>query len=561
MRPSRPADAYHVLDMMEHDAYQGFDILVQPSARVHPTVAVCWFNVGRGKEEEFRLEMRVSDRYAFTNRTVKSTEDAQEIAKILGLRWVHGVIDLGRYQRGQPYTEERQANWKPDFGEASSDDDLEFELLGALRRMSRAEQNTSTILSLDIPGLADVLGVDIRRIREVLGEMRLAGTIEGYVETFGHTLTEGACRLTREGFQKLQLLEKSRPMRVERPDAPATPATSTDTANTTTPPTSAGNVRQSVEEPPRLTSPAFDKGVQNGAAPAEVLISYSHRDEKLRQALETHLSLLRRQGFISVWHDRRISGGTEWKEQISAHLDSAALILLLVSPDFLASDYCYDIEMKRALERHADGTARVVPVILRPVDWHEAPFGKLQALPKDGRPISTWANRDQAFKDVVEGIRRTIRELRVGEPAPGKAPVFVVKVPHHGSGREPPWLDPNGGPGTPPPLHERLGTGDRAQTKEEVILDMVKSEGENAVRFAIGDLEVALGVRTLRLLVSNNQRFNVARMLVRAGALEELEETSNRRPGSHMLFKPTHTTMWALEYLRASTRRPGNVES
>lgn len=104
----------------------------------------------------------------------------------------------------------------------------------------------------------------------------------------------------------------------------------------------------------------------------------------------------------------KISAGTEWKDQIDARLDSADLILLLVSPDFLASDYCYDVELQRALERHIAGEARVIPIIVRPVDWHEAPFAKLQALPRDGKPISTWARRDEAYKDVVTGIRGAV---------------------------------------------------------------------------------------------------------------------------------------------------------
>src|SRR6266849_1902829 len=160
----------------------------------------------------------------------------------------------------------------------------------------------------------------------------------------------------------------------------------------------------------------------------EALVSYSHRDDRYRQQLETHLSLLQRQGLLSVWHDRKIDAGTEWKGQIETHLDSSELILLLISPDFLASDYCYDTELKRALERHDAGTVRVVPIILRPVDWQHAPFAKLQALPKDGKPISRWANRDDAFADVVAGIRRTVRELRANTPPPtrGHAEVMVA---------------------------------------------------------------------------------------------------------------------------------------
>ena len=104
-------------------------------------------------------------------------------------------------------------------------------------------------------------------------------------------------------------------------------------------------------------------------APVEIFISYSHKDEALRERLGTHLSLLKRQGVIDAWHDRQIGAGDEWAGAIDAHLNSAAVILLLVSADFLASDYCYDLEMTRALERHDAGDARVIPVILRSVDW------------------------------------------------------------------------------------------------------------------------------------------------------------------------------------------------
>lgn len=140
----------------------------------------------------------------------------------------------------------------------------------------------------------------------------------------------------------------------------------------------------------------------------EVFISYCHQDEALLQELVKHLSTLQRQGLIQAWHDRLITPGTEWAGQLDAHLNSARVILLLVSADFLASDYCYDIEMKRALARHEAGEARVIPVILRPVDWQGAPFGKLQALPLDGKPITKWPDRDEALVNVAQGIRRAI---------------------------------------------------------------------------------------------------------------------------------------------------------
>src|SRR5205085_898249 len=113
-----------------------------------------------------------------------------------------------------------------------------------------------------------------------------------------------------------------------------------------------------------------------------VFFSYAHADEALRDELEKHLALLKQQGLIAEWHDRSIGAGQEWAGAIDAHMDAADVILLLVSADFLHSDYCYGVEVERALQRHQLGEARVIPIILRPVDWHSAPFGRLQALPK-----------------------------------------------------------------------------------------------------------------------------------------------------------------------------------
>lgn len=145
----------------------------------------------------------------------------------------------------------------------------------------------------------------------------------------------------------------------------------------------------------------------------EVFFSYSHRDEALRDELAKHLSILRRQGIIDAWYDRQIPVGTEWAGEIDSHLNSAQIILLLISSDFLASDYCYDIELKRAMERHEAGTACVIPIILKPVDWHGAPFGKLQALPKNAQPITTWSNQDEAFLNVAQGLRKAVETLNV----------------------------------------------------------------------------------------------------------------------------------------------------
>ncbi len=108
-------------------------------------------------------------------------------------------------------------------------------------------------------------------------------------------------------------------------------------------------------------------------------------------------------------HDRKIVAGEEWEHRIDEWLKTAQVILLLISADFLASDYCFGVEMKMALERHERGEAKVIPVIVRPVDWKGSPFSKLQFLPRDGKAVSQWATRDEAYKNITEGIREAIQ--------------------------------------------------------------------------------------------------------------------------------------------------------
>jgi len=146
----------------------------------------------------------------------------------------------------------------------------------------------------------------------------------------------------------------------------------------------------------------------------KLFFSYSHKDEYLRDELEIHLSALKRQGIIFTWHDRRISPGDEFNNEISEYLEEANIILLLVSPYFIDSDYCYEIEMKRAMVRHKEGAAIVVPVILHPCDWHDMPFGKLLACPKDGKPISKFPNMHDAFLDVTKAVKTAVTKLRPG---------------------------------------------------------------------------------------------------------------------------------------------------
>lgn len=151
---------------------------------------------------------------------------------------------------------------------------------------------------------------------------------------------------------------------------------------------------------------------------AKVFFSYSHADEALRDQLEKQLSLLKRQGIVEVWHDRRIGAGQDFAHEIDQHVETDDIILLLVSADFLNSDYCYDKEMTRAMERHHEGEAIVIPVILRACDWHGAPFGKLNATPPGGKPVTQYADRDQALYEVAKAVRSAAERLGSKAPAP-----------------------------------------------------------------------------------------------------------------------------------------------
>lgn len=150
----------------------------------------------------------------------------------------------------------------------------------------------------------------------------------------------------------------------------------------------------------------------------KIFIAYSRKDDELRMELEPHLlSYYRRDGLIRGWRDREISDWVEGQSEIDPAVETADLILLLVSADFIASDYCYDAEVVRAMERHNRGEAVVIPIILRPTTWSHTPFGKLQALPRDGTPVMRWADRDHAFASITEGILRAAERLTAYRPS------------------------------------------------------------------------------------------------------------------------------------------------
>lgn len=155
---------------------------------------------------------------------------------------------------------------------------------------------------------------------------------------------------------------------------------------------------------------------QNPEAPetcVEIFCSYSHArpDKALRAAFAKSMSVWVRKKIVRIWHDGRIAAGDNWALHIDEHLNSADIIVLLVSPDFLSSDFCYEKEMGRALESMQNNEALIVPIIVRECSWEETPIAGILALPEKGKPVTLWANRDQAWKNVAESLARRAREV------------------------------------------------------------------------------------------------------------------------------------------------------
>lgn len=160
-----------------------------------------------------------------------------------------------------------------------------------------------------------------------------------------------------------------------------------------------------------------------------LFFAYSHQDEMLRNELDKHLSILRRNGIINAWHDRCIMPGSEFDKEISKNLKTADIILLLISADFLASDYCYDIETKYALERNERNEAVVIPVILRPCDWKDTQFGKLQVIPANGKPVVKFLTLDDAFLEITDQIKRVVAEInKTKNQSEISQPIYQEKV-------------------------------------------------------------------------------------------------------------------------------------
>lgn len=176
-----------------------------------------------------------------------------------------------------------------------------------------------------------------------------------------------------------------------------------------------GELRAALERNTSQRLHAAQREQSPGGKAAAVFVSYAHEDEAMRSKLSDHLGGLRHGRFIKDWSDGQIVPGQEWGPEIIRRLEEADIVLLLVTSSFLGSEFIGRVELARALERHRRGAAIVIPVILKPADWQSAGLAGLQALPKNGKAVSTWSDHDAAYLDIAKGLRRAIDDWRVSK--------------------------------------------------------------------------------------------------------------------------------------------------
>jgi hypothetical protein len=207
-----------------------------------------------------------------------------------------------------------------------------------------------------------------------------------------------------QAVQDIRILIQERYSHLGEDTASRPPPFAFRPTQTVTPNNTAHNITPAI---PPLAQP-FPAGPTR---PYDIFLSYSHVDESLMTLVREHLVVYDRLGRIRKWWDRKLLPGTPLDEAITNHLSSSDIILLFVSASFLASDSCYVVEMQQALRQHSEGRSVVVPVILRHCSWHDTPFGSLLALPSDGRPLTAWPDRDEAAKNIADGVMRIVADL------------------------------------------------------------------------------------------------------------------------------------------------------
>lgn len=151
----------------------------------------------------------------------------------------------------------------------------------------------------------------------------------------------------------------------------------------------------------------------NSSKPLELFCCYARKDRDMLEQLKNHLTYLERQDLITIWSDININAGEEWEREIHQHLESADIFLLLISSDFMGSDYCYSTEMGRAIERHDQGSAQIIPILLRPTFYQNAPFARFQMVPTNAEPVTMWPNLDNAFHDITRYIDQVVAECQI----------------------------------------------------------------------------------------------------------------------------------------------------
>lgn len=173
-----------------------------------------------------------------------------------------------------------------------------------------------------------------------------------------------------------------------------------------------------LEQKPFIDNNLIEIKIKITMPPLNLFISYSHQDESFKKALDTHLTMLKRSDKIATWNDRAILAGTEWDQEIKDQLKQAHIILLLISPGFMASQYIWETELKLAMERHERKEASIVPIFIKDVVWKGAPFGKVQGLPRDAKPVAK-AKNDKVWKEVAEGVGALVDHM-LKNGVPGK---------------------------------------------------------------------------------------------------------------------------------------------
>jgi hypothetical protein len=147
--------------------------------------------------------------------------------------------------------------------------------------------------------------------------------------------------------------------------------------------------------------------------PVKIFISYSPEDERLKKSLLRHLSPLERHGTIITWDSQRIEAGSRIEEIRLQNFNEADIVVCLLSSDFMASSYCYQVELPRALERKAVGDVEIIPILLRDVAWNQTPFHPLQKIPRDGKPVARYTSRDKAFNQIVQEIEKVVASIKL----------------------------------------------------------------------------------------------------------------------------------------------------